>query len=100
MDEESLNQEIIEMHAIAHGRVQGVFFRATTQNYAEELGIKGNVKNRIDGTVEIFAQGTKTKLDRLLQLLKSDSGPGYVAVITTEFMKPTRTFRDFRISYH
>lgn len=100
MDEESANQEMMEMHAIVHGRVQGVFFRVTTQNYAQELGIRGTVKNKRDGTVEIFAQGTKKELDRLVKLLESDSGPGDVDFIATEFMKPIRTFTGFRISHY
>ncbi|MGA8163597.1 MAG: acylphosphatase [Waddliaceae bacterium] len=96
MDDESLNQ-VMEMHAIVHGRVQGVFFRATTRKYAEKLGLRGTVKNKTDGTVEIFAQGTKKELNTLVELLQSDSGPGYVDSIATEFRKPIRAFNDFSI---
>jgi len=35
-----------EVHAVAHGNVQGVFFRATTQEYAREMGIVGTVRNQ------------------------------------------------------
>jgi acylphosphatase len=44
------------------GRVQGVFFRATTKNKADELGIKGFVKNLGDGSVYIEAEGNQDQL--------------------------------------
>jgi acylphosphatase len=41
---------------VVHGRVQGVFFRATCARRAEALGVDGWVRNRSDGTVEaVFA---------------------------------------------
>lgn len=38
------------------GRVQGVYFRRFTKNKAQDLGVKGTVRNRDDGRVEIIAQ--------------------------------------------
>jgi acylphosphatase len=40
-----------------HGRVQGVFYRAWTQETAGELGLTGTVRNRTDGSVEAHARG-------------------------------------------
>jgi acylphosphatase len=48
------------------GRVQGVFFRQSTQEKASQLGIKGTVKNCDDDSVEIIATGTKEQLDKLV----------------------------------
>ena len=48
-----------------HGRVQGVFFRASTAERAGELGLVGWVANRDDGTVEVVAEGPADALDRL-----------------------------------
>ena len=39
------------------GRVQRVFFRASTKSVADQLGIKGFVKNLSDGSVQIHAEG-------------------------------------------
>jgi acylphosphatase len=44
------------------GRVQGVFFRAMTKHKADELGIKGFVKNLGDGSVYIEAEGSHHQL--------------------------------------
>ena len=53
-------------HIIVHGQVQGVWFRAGTKEKAGELGILGWVKNTSEGTVEIQAEGEKSKLDNFL----------------------------------
>lgn len=47
------------------GLVQGVFFRAQTKKKSDELGLAGFVKNRDDGSVEIFAEGHEEKLKAL-----------------------------------
>lgn len=41
------------------GRVQGVFFRAWTQEVAGGLGLRGTVRNRLDGSVEAHAVGPR-----------------------------------------
>lgn len=45
-----------------YGKVQGVFFRKSTQEKAQELNIKGDVKNRDDGSVLIHAAGSEAAL--------------------------------------
>ncbi len=50
------------IHLIIEGMVQGVGFRYHTQIKARELGIKGWVKNRSDGSVEVIAEGPETVL--------------------------------------
>lgn len=94
-----MDQNVTEMHAIVHGRVQGVGFRATVRHYALELGLKGSVCNLPDGTVEIYAQGPKTNLDKLLNRLKQNSGLGQVESVKTEFGDPARPFEHFQIVY-
>lgn len=44
------------------GRVQGVGFRFFTLQQAGKLGLKGTVSNRIDGSVEVIAQGTEEQI--------------------------------------
>ncbi len=47
------------------GRVQGVFFRASTRRVAESLGISGHAINLPDGNVEVLACGEPAALDQL-----------------------------------
>ena len=49
------------------GKVQGVFFRESTRKMAEQLGLKGTVRNLPDGSVHIEAQGTPASIDRLME---------------------------------
>lgn len=47
------------------GRVQGVFFRASTQREARSLGITGYAKNMRDGSVEVLACGPQPAVEQL-----------------------------------
>ncbi len=57
------------LHAVVHGRVQGVGYRATTMDEARRLQLAGWVRNRIDGTVEVLAEGPAAKLALFLSYL-------------------------------
>tara|TARA_A100000171_G_scaffold45878_1_gene50108 strand:- start:4549 stop:4818 length:270 start_codon:yes stop_codon:yes gene_type:complete len=48
------------------GKVQGVYFRASTQEQAKQLGIKGWCKNESDGSVLIIAEGSEESLNTLV----------------------------------
>ena len=50
---------------IVSGRVQGVFYRASTREQALRLGLSGHAKNRFDGCVEVLASGEAEALDAL-----------------------------------
>jgi acylphosphatase len=49
------------------GKVQGVFFRASTKNKADELGVKGFVRNELDGSVYAEAEGTAEQIESLVK---------------------------------
>jgi acylphosphatase len=53
------------------GRVQGVGFRWWTAREAGEAGIRGWVRNRSDGSVEVWAWGSPGALDGLAERLRS-----------------------------
>lgn len=73
--------EIICIQAFVAGKVQGVWFRASTKTEADQLGIKGFAKNLPDGRVEVIACGEKDKIAILIDWLKK--GPRLAEV--TEF---------------
>ncbi len=50
---------------VVSGRVQGVFFRASTRRQAEALGLTGYARNLADGRVEVLACGTRERLREL-----------------------------------
>ena len=55
-----------QVQVVVRGRVQGVYFRASTQREAKRLGLTGWVKNRPDGNVEVLAEGEEEGLKDLI----------------------------------
>lgn len=55
---------------VVSGKVQGVFYRASTEKKAKEIGVMGFVQNEANGTVYIEAQGTKEQLEELVKWCK------------------------------
>lgn len=64
------------------GRVQGVFFRASTREQALRLGLRGHARNLDDGDVEVIAAGDAQALDRLEAWLRT--GPPKARVTRVE----------------
>lgn len=54
------------VHLLIAGLVQGVFYRASTEATARELGLAGWVRNLPDGRVEVLAEGPREALERLV----------------------------------
>jgi acylphosphatase len=74
------------IHLFVRGRVQGVFFRASTQKTAEGLGLTGWVKNYSDGSVEIHAEGDKEKLEELIVWCRQGPPSASVADIDLDWV--------------
>lgn len=55
------------------GRVQGVGFRYTANQIAQKLGITGWVYNDYDGSVLMEAQGTKSQISQMINLLEKET---------------------------
>ena len=58
---------IVSRHLVVHGRVQGVYFRASCEDTARGLGLSGWVRNRDDGAVELVAQGEPDAVEELVR---------------------------------
>jgi acylphosphatase len=78
------------------GRVQNVGFRFATVEKAQEIGIKGFVKNKTDGTVYIEAEGEANDLNRFLEWCKE--GPPAAKVENAETQEiPIQEFTGFNV---
>ncbi len=58
--------DVLRLNLSIQGRVQGVFYRASTAEKARSLGLQGWVRNVSDGSVELLAEGQKGALQELL----------------------------------
>lgn len=87
------------LHALVHGRVQGVSFRYYTQLRARELGVTGYVKNEWDGTVQVVAEGPRTVLDELLAFLRVGPRSAVVTRVDSRWPAPTGGFSRFEVRH-
>jgi len=89
--------EKISMHCFVRGRVQGVWFRASTQEEAKRLGITGWVRNLPDKSVEVFASGTPMQIKQLHEWLQKGPELAEVSEVTYEEL-PHQAFERFSVS--
>ena len=72
------------IRCIVSGKVQGVWFRGSTQQQAVALGITGYARNLADGTVEVLACGQPHALDELKRWLRQGPKLARVEQVTCE----------------
>lgn len=72
----------IRRRVLAHGHVQGVFFRDSVHGEAVSRGVAGWVRNRDDGSVEAIFEGSQEAVDALVAFCRA--GPGHARVSELE----------------
>ncbi len=78
------------------GKVQGVFYRATTKEVADRLNIKGWISNQADGSVRIEAEGDAGQMQSLIDWCHQ--GPERAQVLEVSYQeKPLEGFQDFTV---
>jgi acylphosphatase len=88
----------IALHAIIHGHVQGVFYRAFVMEKARELGLTGYARNLPSGRdVEVRAEGDKEKIEQLLGYLKTGPARASVETVATTLLNYKGEFTSFTI---
>jgi acylphosphatase len=90
-------EQMKRVHVYISGRVQGVFFRAYTQETALSLNLTGWVRNLSDGRVEAVFEGKDESVAAMLEWC--GKGPPYAAVHDVDVREgsPTGEFHDFRV---
>jgi acylphosphatase len=71
----------IAKRCLVAGRVQGVFYRASTRQQAASLGIVGYAKNLVDGRVEVLAVGDAAQVDALVRWLRQGPPAAHVTAV-------------------
>jgi acylphosphatase len=85
------------LHLVVSGSVQSVGFRMFIYRKAQELQLCGWVKNRLDGTVEIDAQGTEKAIEELLNQAKKGPSRSNVTSIRKEEKEPDSSLDRFSV---
>ena len=85
------------LNATVEGRVQGVGFRYFVQENAASLDLTGWVRNRWDGSVEVWAEGEREKLEKLLTALRRGPRSAAVQEVKVDWQTPSGKFHGFYV---
>ena len=88
---------LARVHFKVQGRVQGVYFRASAVQRAQELGLTGWVKNCADGSVEGIAEGPRPELEKLVSWCGQGPSGAKVTHVETRWDAPQNSFTAFTI---
>lgn len=86
------------MRCYVSGRVQGVFFRASTRERARALGLAGEVSNLADGRVAVTASGSPAAMDSLQRWLWQGPPQAVVSDVQCESCPEEPGFSSFEIA--
>ncbi len=85
------------VHLVISGRVQGVWFRASTRRAADEFGVRGWVRNLADGRVEAIAEGDRASLEQLVKWAWQGPPAARVEAVLCRWRPAEGSFTDFSV---
>ncbi len=88
MPNSSPSHEQIRAHVFISGRVQGVGYRYSTVDKANELGLSGWVRNLPDGRVEAVFEGTKAAVEEMIKWCHQGPRGAVVKDVAVEYEAP------------
>jgi acylphosphatase len=91
------SQQLRRVHLKISGRVQGVFYRATTQDEAQSRGLTGWVRNMPEGHVEAEVQGSPDAVDELIDECRAGPPMAKVTDIEVSDIEPEPDERRFQV---
>lgn len=80
-----MQDERVRAHVFVSGRVQGVYYRATTRDTAEQVGVDGWVRNLDDGRVEAVFEGDPDAVETMLEWCHEGSSAASVSDVDVEW---------------
>jgi acylphosphatase len=83
---------------VVRGRVQGVYFRASTRDAARRLGLVGWVRNEPDGSVRVLAEGPRAALEALERWCHRGPPSAHVDAVVVHWSAAEGTLRDFAVT--
>ncbi len=93
------SREQARLQAFVSGVVQGVGYRYFAMNAAHMLGVTGWVRNRIDGSVMVVAEGPREELEKLLKELRRGPHSGRVDKVNVSWFPYQGDFDRFEVRF-
>lgn len=93
------SREQLRAHVIIHGLVQGVWFRASTKDEADHLGVTGWVRNLPDRSVEAVFEGEKKKVEEIVGWCHRGPSGANVSKVEIVWEPYGKEFSHFDIRY-
>lgn len=92
-----MDEDLASINLLVTGDVQGVFYRASTLEQAQQLNLSGWVKNLADGSVEVVAEGSRYALDTLADWCKRGPPAAAVDHVSVRWGRHRDEFKTFQI---
>jgi acylphosphatase len=92
-------KETSEARVVVSGRVQGVFFRASTRDVAVRYGVRGFVRNLPDGRVEAVLQGDRGAVEKVVAFMREGPPGAFVEAADVEWRTPSETWDGFFVRH-
>ena len=92
-------KDALEARVVVSGRVQGVWFRASTREVAEGLGVRGFVRNLPDRRVEAVLQGDRGAVERAIAFMREGPPGAVVTDVSVEWRAATEAFEGFDVRH-
>jgi len=89
----------VRVYIVVTGQVQGVYFRYATKEEASMRGVKGWVRNRKDGSIEMVFEGEKERVKELIDFCHHGPQLAKVSSVKVIWEEYTGQFKDFSIRY-
>ncbi len=89
--------QLVRAHLFVSGRVQGVAFRAFTQQQAVALNLNGSVRNLPNGSVEAEVEGPQAVVDRFLNTLRQGPPLAHVEQVQATWISVKNQVEGFHI---
>ncbi|MFH1584311.1 MAG: acylphosphatase [Actinomycetota bacterium] len=87
------------LHIIVKGYVHGVGFRFYAIRYADKLNINGTVRNKYDGSVEIYAEGKEEDINKFIEVIKTGPRSTVIREVIIDEYKKSRDYNTFDIIF-
>lgn len=90
-------KEASEARVVVSGRVQGVFFRASTRDTAVRYGVRGFVRNLPDGRLEAVLQGDRGAVEKVVAFMREGPPGAWVEKADVEWRSPSEVWDGFLV---